>query len=98
SIKINGANGDLSFEVATNAFGTATLTIKLVDNGGTANGGVDTSAAQQFAITIQGVDDPPSISTIPNVTTGKSKDSPVTLFTVNDPDVINQGVLAVTFT
>jgi hypothetical protein len=75
----------------------ATLQIKLVDNGGTANGGVDTSTTQTFTISITPLPDPPTISTIPNITTGKSKDSAVTLFTVNDPDVTNQGSLGVTF-
>jgi len=97
SIKINGTTGDLSFELATNANGTATLQIKLVDNGGTANGGVDTSATQTFTLTILPADDAPTISTIANVTTGKNKDSGVTLFTVNDPDVVNQASLGVTF-
>ena len=39
------ANGTLTYTPAANANGTATVTVQLHDNGGTANGGVDTSAA-----------------------------------------------------
>jgi hypothetical protein len=52
--------GVLSFTTAPNAFGTATVTVSLSDNGGTANGGVDTSAPVTFTITITGVNDPPT--------------------------------------
>ena len=41
--------GDLTYTPATDNFGTATITITLQDNGGTANGGQDTSPAQTFA-------------------------------------------------
>jgi hypothetical protein len=62
---IDPATGNLTFTTATETFGTATVTVKLHDNGGTANGGVDTSAAQTFTITVTGVNDPPSF-TLPN--------------------------------
>ena len=45
-------NGTLTFTPATNALGTATVTVRLHDDGGTLNGGVDTSAPQTFTITI----------------------------------------------
>ena len=48
---INAA-GDLSFTPATNVSGSAQITIVLIDDGGTANGGVDTSAPQTFTIDI----------------------------------------------
>jgi hypothetical protein len=52
--------GVLTFTTALNAFGSATVTVSLSDNGGTANGGVDTSAAVTFTITVNGVNDPPT--------------------------------------
>ncbi|HEY0144233.1 MAG TPA: Ig-like domain-containing protein [Thermoanaerobaculia bacterium] len=55
-------NGTLSFTVAPDAFGTATVTVSLSDNGGTANGGADTSAAQSFTITVTAVNDAPSFT------------------------------------
>ncbi len=53
------ATGLLSFTSAPNAFGTATITVVLHDNGGTANGGVDTSSPQQFTIAVTAVNDAP---------------------------------------
>ena len=44
--------GTLSYTPAAGAFGIATITVLLKDNGGTANGGLDTSAPQTFTITI----------------------------------------------
>lgn len=46
------ADGTLSVTPAAGAHGTATVTVSLSDDGGTANGGVDTSAAQTFTITV----------------------------------------------
>jgi hypothetical protein len=45
--------GTLTFKPAAGAFGSATVTVQLQDDAGTINGGVDTSAAQTFSITIQ---------------------------------------------
>ena len=53
------SSGTLSYSTVLNATGTATLTVVLKDNGGTANGGQDTSAAQTFTITVNAVNDPP---------------------------------------
>jgi VCBS repeat-containing protein len=57
----NGANYNLTFTPAPNAFGTATVTITATDNGGTAGGGI-ASAQKQFTITLTGINDPPSFS------------------------------------
>ncbi len=54
--------GVLTFTPATNTFGTATITLVLKDNGGTANGGADTSAAQTFTITVSNVNQAPSFT------------------------------------
>src|SRR4029078_5088329 len=51
--------GELTYTPAANLNGTATITITLHDNGGTANGGVDTSAPQSFTITVASVNDAP---------------------------------------
>ncbi len=45
-------NGTLSFRAALLALGSATVTVRIVDNGGTANGGSDTSGPQTFTITV----------------------------------------------
>lgn len=48
------SNGDLTFTPATNIYGTTIVTISITDSGGTANGGVDTSANQTFNINVHG--------------------------------------------
>ncbi len=60
------SNGTLSFTPAADANGTANITVELMDNGGTANGGVDTSAPQMFAIIVTAVNDAPSFTGGPN--------------------------------
>src|SRR6185503_8156921 len=46
-------DGTLTFTPNAAANGTAALTVMLRDNGGTADGGVDTSAPQTFSITVR---------------------------------------------
>ncbi|MCA9194868.1 MAG: cadherin-like domain-containing protein, partial [Planctomycetales bacterium] len=53
------ADGTLSFESAADAFGTATVSVQLHDNGGTVGGGQDTSSTQFFTITVNPVNDAP---------------------------------------
>ncbi len=45
-------SGTLTFTPATNGNGQATVTVVAQDNGGTANGGIDTSGPQTFIISI----------------------------------------------
>ena len=54
------ADGALSFTPAADAEGSATVSIVLHDNGGTAGGGQDTSPEQSFTITVTPVNDAPS--------------------------------------
>src|SRR5262249_55766488 len=56
------SSGTLTFTPAANAFGSATITLVAKDDGGTANGGVDTSAPQTFVINVTGVNDAPSFT------------------------------------
>ena len=53
------ATGTLTYTTAANQHGVATITVQLTDNGGTANGGVNQSATQQFTITVTPVNDAP---------------------------------------
>jgi VCBS repeat-containing protein len=62
------ATGKLSYTAAPNRNGSATVTVKLHDNGGTANGGVDTSPVQTFTITITPVNDAPTFNLMANNT------------------------------
>ena len=56
--------GTLTYSPAPETSGVALITIVLKDNGGTASGGQDTSAAQVFSITVNAVNDAP-VNTIP---------------------------------
>ena len=58
---INAA-GLLTYNSAPNAFGVATVAVTLHDDGGTANGGQDSSGAQTFTITIKPIADFPSVT------------------------------------
>ena len=57
---VDPATGDLTYEPAADANGSATVEILPTDDGGVENGGRDTSASQTFAITVNPVNDPPS--------------------------------------
>ena len=59
-------NGTLAYAPLALAGGSATVTVELHDNGGTANGGSDTSAPQTFTITVTPVNHAPSLAPIPN--------------------------------
>src|SRR5262249_2116649 len=54
--------GNLTYTGAADAFGSATMTVRVNDDGGTANGGVDTSGTQSFNIVVTPVNDPPSFT------------------------------------
>jgi gliding motility-associated-like protein len=62
------ASGTLTFTPAPDAWGLATVTVALQDDGGTANGGVDQSATITFTITLNSVNDAPSVNFIDDVT------------------------------
>ncbi len=70
------SNGTLSYTPAADANGTATITVELTDNGGTANGGDDTSAAKTFDIVVNSVNDEP-LAVDDNYTT--DEDTPLTI-------------------
>jgi HD-GYP domain-containing protein (c-di-GMP phosphodiesterase class II) len=53
------ATGALTYTPAVNASGSSTVTLTAQDDGGTANGGSDTSS-QTFTISVTAVNDPPS--------------------------------------
>ena len=57
--------GVLSYTPAANASGSATVTVTAQDNGGTANGGDDTTSSS-FTITVTPVNDAPTIAPIAN--------------------------------
>jgi hypothetical protein len=62
------STGELTYTVAPDANGFATIGLHAHDNGGTANGGDNASASQTFSITITGVNDAPTCTTANNAT------------------------------
>ena len=58
----DATTGDLTYTPANNANGSTQVTVSLQDNGGTDNGGVDTSDLQYFNITVNPVNDPPVVT------------------------------------
>ena len=56
------ASGVLTYTSASNATGSTTVSVVLADDGGTANSGDDTYATQTFTITVNAVDDAPTVA------------------------------------
>ena len=56
------SDGDLELRPQDDAVGTALVAVIMVDDGGTANGGDDTSASTSFQLTITDVNDEPSFA------------------------------------
>ncbi len=52
------ATGTLDFTPVADQYGSAVITVTVMDSGGTANGGIDTTT-QQFTVTVTSVNDPP---------------------------------------
>ena len=61
--------GTLTFTPVPDAFGTATITVTVTDNGGTANGGMNTTQ-RTFIVTVTPVNDAPTLDAITNRTVG----------------------------
>src|SRR5205823_6339520 len=57
--------GSLSYTPVPDANGAATITVTMTDDGGTANGGVD-SFSRTFVVNVNAVNDPPTLDTIAN--------------------------------
>jgi Ca2+-binding RTX toxin-like protein len=65
-------DGTLTYTAAPNANGSAVVSVQIKDNGGTENGGQDTSTVQTFTIDITPVNDAPSFTKGPNLTTNEN--------------------------
>ena len=72
---VDPVTGALAFTPASNQFGVASVSLWLEDNGGTAHGGIDTSAVQTFTITMTGINDVPSFTPGLDVTVDEDSDA-----------------------
>jgi len=61
---VDSATGNLTYELAPDAFGDVLVIVRIHDSGGTANGGIDTSVAQDLHIVIAGINDAPALTDI----------------------------------
>lgn len=77
-----GNNGTLTYTPTGND-GVAVVNVSLRDNGGVGNGGSDTSATQQFTVTVSD-NLAPTITPIPNQTINEDSSTGALNFTVND--------------
>jgi len=59
---IDETNGRLTYEAGSNTFGSATVSVVLQDDGG----GQNTSIEAKFTITVDNINDPPTLNAIPD--------------------------------
>src|SRR5262249_49466717 len=76
------ADHKLVFTPAADANGTASFSFKVEDDGGTANGGADTSSAATMTINVTAVNDPPATS---NASVSTNEDTAYTFKTTDFP-------------
>ena len=80
----------------TASTGTSTVSVRIHDNGGTANGGVNQSAIQTFTITNTTPNTAPTISNITNRTINEDGKTGAVAFTVGDAQTPNSLVVTAT--
>ncbi len=83
---VDETTGALTFEVAPNVNGEAVVAITLSDDGGTANGGVDTSAAHTLTITVDPINDAP-VNSVPGAQTVDTDNLPLVFSTANGNEI-----------
>lgn len=92
------AGGTLTYATATNANGSATVSVYLSDNGGTDNGGADISATQTFSISVTPVNDPPTLSALQNVSVNEDAGEQIVSLSGISPGPANESGQALTVT
>jgi len=92
------ANGTLTFTTAPATTGSAHVTVTLVDDGGTAYGGSDTSAPQTFLIRVVPANQPPSFSKGPDQTVGENAGAQAVTGWATNIDDGDGGTEALSFT
>ena len=90
------SNGTLSYTPDANKSGTATITLKIHDDGGTANGGVNESATQSFTISVNPVNDDP-VANDDSATIDEDTNAVVNVL-ANDSDVDGDSLDVTSFT
>jgi subtilisin family serine protease len=91
------SSGTLTYQAAPDVSGTATVQVRLRDNGGTSDGGTDTSAPQTLRIIVNPVNDAPSFApgsdvNVPLGTAAYSLPGWAALVRAGPPDESGQGL------
>ena len=89
---LNTTNGNLTFKAATNVFGTNIVSVRLQDNGGSLNGGTNTSDAQTFELVVTNVNDGPIITSIGARSINEDSGTNTIAITVTDLDTAPSNV------
>jgi len=76
-----GSSGSLSLRSATNATGSATITVTVNDGQS-----VNSTVTRTFTVTVNGLNDGPTISAIPDQVVDESVPTPILTFTVGDTE------------
>ncbi|WP_206754533.1 cadherin-like domain-containing protein [Leptolyngbya sp. FACHB-36] len=90
-------NGTLTYKTAQDANGTAILTVRLRDDGGTENGGVNVSGPQTYTINVRSVNDAPLLAIPTTLDTEEDTSLDITGLSITDVDA-GDGPLRVTLT
>ncbi|WP_160143876.1 gliding motility-associated C-terminal domain-containing protein [Chryseolinea soli] len=89
--------GNLTFTPALNVYGSTPVSVQATDNAGTSNGGQDHSAPATFAITLQPVNDPPTMDLVPTQHTKISATTQIVFLTGITPGPLeNSQTIALT--
>jgi len=97
TVIFSAGNYFLQYTPVANALGVANITLTLQDNGGIANGGADT-IVRTFSITVQAVNDAPTLDPIPNQTVLEDSGQHVVQLTGITPGPIDEAGQAITVT
>ncbi|NLG96041.1 MAG: tandem-95 repeat protein [Chloroflexi bacterium] len=91
------ANGTLTFQPADNMAGSADISLRLTDDGGTANGGKNTSDVQTFNIMVMEENDPPQVNPATfTIDENSALGAEVGTVTFSDPDPGQTHTFAIT--
>ncbi|MEQ9407094.1 MAG: cadherin domain-containing protein [Fuerstiella sp.] len=95
------ALGNLSYTLAPDAIGTATVTVSVQDSGGTASGGDNTSPTQQFDIIVANANNDDAVVAVNNglsVNEDATETITAAMLRVDDPDLPPASTLVYTVT
>ncbi|TEB08244.1 Cellulosome-anchoring protein precursor [Pelotomaculum schinkii] len=90
------ADGTLTYTPAPGATGSATVAFCLTDDGGTANGGVDTSASQFVVFQVYAADGGGALTVFPGSVTAGQTGVTLTFTYVADAGGLNNGAITIT--